>query len=65
MGRQALGASTKNIVTSVRLTKGEKEVLTERYGSPSNAFRSFVNNVMKNHEKEYVERLQRAQAGRK
>lgn len=59
MSRQALGAAKKDVVTSVRLSKREKEVLTQKYGSPSNALRGFVDTVMRQHEKEYVERLKR------
>lgn len=59
MSRQALGAAKKDVVTSVRLSRREREVLTQKYGSPSNALRGFVNKVMNQHEKEYAERLKR------
>lgn len=64
MARQALGAAARNKVVSVRLTVREKEVLDQKYGSPSDAFRQFVNTIMNTYEQEYVAKLQEAKARR-
>lgn len=57
MARPILGPAAKNQMVSVRLTAHEKEVLTERYGSPSKAFRQFVHTTMSAHEADYVAKL--------
>lgn len=58
MVRPALGAAAKNKIISTRITANENYVLTQKYGSPGKAFRAFVDSVMRQHEAEYLAKLQ-------